>query len=167
MGATILDQEAWFFEFIEPIAIEDGRVLWRVRKCFRGVPTGYETDLASSPVWASLWPLGVTQYGLWTPASIVHDWEYETEMMRPEGYGEDSLLASQYSPLRAQADRNFYESMRADGVSRVRAWIMYRAVRVGGGVFWWRHTPERVLAVRKLLGCCGECGGLEDADKCS
>lgn len=80
------------------------------------VPAGLHTDLASIPR-GFRWLVSVV--GQWARASVVHDDLY---VRQPAGW------------TRYDADRLFYELMRAEGVAPWRAWVMYGAVRAGG---WW------------------------------
>jgi len=50
---------------------------------------------------------------------------------------------------RERADALFREALLSCGVSPVRAWIMWRAVRLGGGGYWKERTPEAVQAARE------------------
>lgn len=114
-----------------------------------GVPAGFETDfasvkplrtvawmlLASSLAVGWLWPMagaligslgygalalyaGVVGYG--DAAAVIHDHLYATAQLS-----------------RAAADRVFYDALRASGVARWRAWLMYAGVRLGGH---WRYS---------------------------
>lgn len=63
--------------------------------------------------------------------SLAPDWRTTA---RP-GYGHDCMYRRDFKPTlsRLQADSIYYEMLRAEGVSRVRARLMFWAVRVGGG----------------------------------
>jgi hypothetical protein len=84
-------------------------------------PSGFISDGASIPRLLWVWP-GHPLEGEFLRASVLHDWMYRT--------GEAS---------RAQADRLFFEALQADGVSPVRARVMYAGVRVGGWLAWRRY----------------------------
>jgi hypothetical protein len=58
-------------------------------------------------------------------AAVIHDAAYQRQ-----------------GSTRAEADTAFYEAMRADGVSRFTAWLIYRAVRLFGGAAW-KHNREK------------------------
>ena len=76
-----------------------------------------EVELASIPkAFRSLIP----QVGRHIQPSIVHDWCYE----------------SKTNLTRAEADLLFLDGMKAVGVSRIKRWAMYRAVRAFGWTLW-------------------------------
>ena len=83
------------------------------------VPVGFPTDLASVPRALR----GVVSKVTGIEASIAHDWLYD-----------------QREGKRADADRLFYEMLKLSE-SRWKAWIMYRAVRIGGGIAWRGGEP--------------------------
>jgi hypothetical protein len=114
---------------------------WQLREPLRcecrvfqiDVSKGFTTDLASIPRIARLvFPVN----DLHRPAAVVHDWLYVRQRMlhRP--------INSHCWIKREDADRIFYELMLSLGVSRLKAWVMYRAVRVGGWVFFNRRARE-------------------------
>ena len=83
------------------------------------VPVGFPTDLASVPkVFRSL-----ISKVTGVEASIVHDWLYD-----------------QRAGTRKAADDLFY-AMLKQSESRWVAWIMYRAVRLGGSGVWRDGVP--------------------------
>ncbi|MQT84007.1 DUF1353 domain-containing protein [Pseudomonas sp. FSL R10-2964] len=81
------------------------------------VPAGYTTDFASIEVLhnALLFVLFALVSGYGNYAATVHDWLYE--------HG---------SLTRKEADAVLYRALRAEGVARWRAWLMYAGVRLGG-----------------------------------
>ena len=94
------------------------------------VPRGFECDAASIP--RVLWGI----YPAWSRANraaVLHDY----------------LCAIQVC-TREKADYLFYESLIACGISTARAWIMWKAVRIGGGSRWKQQTPEETQHVREL-----------------
>lgn len=77
-------------------------------------PAGYTTDFASiPPLVRAVFP----PFGRHAKAAVLHDWLYLV--------GEPGR--------RAFADRIFLDAMRDLAVSRWRRWLMYWAVRLGGG----------------------------------
>lgn len=88
------------------------------------VPQGFKTDLASTPhaVWLSF-----PRWGPWSGAAIVHDYLYRT---KPKGMS------------RYEADRIFYDLMKADGVLHGIARVIYRSVREFGDLAWRRATDD-------------------------
>ncbi|MFX4223515.1 MAG: DUF1353 domain-containing protein [Thalassobaculum sp.] len=83
------------------------------------VPAGFTTDLASIP-WFGRWYVSVD--GDHTKAAVVHDFLY-------------TLASARDFPdlPRRDADRVFREALRLRGVGPIKTWIMYAAVRIGGG----------------------------------
>ena len=78
------------------------------------IPEGFETDLASVP--RAFWIMTGGKTGKHQRAAVCHDYAYRQNALPKEW-----------------ADDMFYDIMRLDGVSRFRAWIMWKAVRVFGG----------------------------------
>lgn len=84
------------------------------------VEAGFETDLASIPLWlGSLLP----KVGWYDAAAVFHDAAYEGRLIGPGG---PVVLSKQ------EADGMFYTLLRESGVGRLRSWLMYRAVRRWG-----------------------------------
>lgn len=80
------------------------------------VPEGFRTDLASVPIPAR-WL--IPKSGRYNQAAVLHDYLY-TIQDRP----------------RKEVDRIFLEAMGVLGVPKWKRWVMYRAVRIGGGRPW-------------------------------
>lgn len=75
------------------------------------VPRGFEFDGASIP--KLLWGLiGAPLEGNYVRAAALHDYECRARTALP-----------------STVHDRFYRAMRAEGVGRVQAWLMYRAVR--------------------------------------
>ena len=115
--------------FLGPLHLQfiDGR-RWRLLNSFGYVakdnrhvlvPRGFITDLASIPrvFWRVIPPTG--PYG---PATVIHDFLYSNQPCS-----------------RKTADRLFLEGMKVLKVAWWKRRVMYRAVRVFGGVPWQRH----------------------------
>jgi hypothetical protein len=84
---------------------------YRGRDATFTVPVGFRTDFASVPtvfVWL------IPRYGVYTKAAIVHDY-----------------LCREAPVNRADADGIFRRALRELGVSELRRWIMWAAVRAG------------------------------------
>ncbi|MBX9404837.1 DUF1353 domain-containing protein [Pseudomonas baetica] len=81
------------------------------------VPAGFVTDFASIQVLhnAFLFVLFALVSGYGNYAATVHDWLY---------------FGGQLS--RKEADAVLYRALRAEGVARWRAWLMWAGVRIGG-----------------------------------
>ena len=79
--------------------------------------TGFEFDFASIPRW--LWRLlGSPATGLHRRGAVIHDWLYK--------HGASIGISQK------EADGIFYEAMICSGVNAVKAWLMYRGVRMFG-----------------------------------
>lgn len=83
------------------------------------VPAGTVTDLASIP--RLIWTIA-PKTGRFDHAAVVHDWLYTTGAVEKE-----------------LADAVFREAMLVKGVSRWRAWCMWKAVAWFGGSAWAAH----------------------------
>lgn len=117
-----------FVELLSPLVYHPSEGLTSLRTII--VPTGFRCDAASIPrlVW------GI--YPPWSKANraaVVHDY-----------------LCSIQVCARELADAIFRDALLACGVSEARAWIMWKAVRVGGGGRWDRELPERIEMAREL-----------------
>jgi Protein of unknown function (DUF1353) len=84
------------------------------------IPANFETDLASIPKIA--WPIMAPAHSSLIRAAIVHDWFYRKTC----------------DFTRQETDLIFYHILRNDGVSVIRASIMYYAVRW----FGWNYYNE-------------------------
>ena len=92
-------------------------------------PRGFRCDAASIP--RVLWGI----YPPWARsnrAAVLHDYLYTVQPCSRE-----------------RADALFREALLACGVSSARTWIMWKAVRLGGGGYWNARTPEDVQAARE------------------
>lgn len=89
------------------------------------VPKGFQTDLASIPQ-ALRWFVSNDDRRIIRPA-IVHDWIY---------CNRGQVANRRYT--RKDADKLFYRTLRAEGVSKGKAKLMYYAVRLGGYFVWRR-----------------------------
>lgn len=83
------------------------------------VPGGYRFDLASVP--RAFWAF-VAPFELGYIAPLVHDRLYT--------HGNRARIS------RLEADRIFLDLMIREGIPPRRAKLAYRAVRIGGGMFW-------------------------------
>ena len=84
------------------------------------VPCGFQSDGASVPraFWRLIFPKGDEKA---LRAAIIHDWIYRTH---PAGW------------TKAEADKLFYELLKADGVPTWRAWLAYQGVKWFGHIAW-------------------------------
>lgn len=100
-----------------PIITPTSDGLWELVEPFAEVPKGYKTDGATIP--RLLWRvLGAPMETKTIGPAIRHDWHYD-----------DGDLS------RADADAEFYEDLRDNGVSVWRAWLFWVGVRL----FGWIH----------------------------
>jgi hypothetical protein len=92
------------------------------------VPRGFQTDFASVPRWAySIFP----PTDLYDAATTLHDAGYGHALYTPDH--------QRVHLIKDWTDRLFYEAMRASGVGRIRAAVMYRAVA------WFGHPEAHPL----------------------
>lgn len=102
------------WELIEPLVYESDLLQRNVT-----VPAGFTTDFASVP----RLPISFALFGdVVHKAPVVHDFGY-----------------SEGSENRKTWDRIFLEALDAEEAGRVRGWLMYWAVRVGGWRAWGRY----------------------------
>jgi hypothetical protein len=96
-----------------------------------GVAIGFKTDFATvpRPFWAIL-----PKWGRYGNASVIHDWLYWTQT-RP----------------RPEADGIFLEAMGVLGVSSLVKRPMYWAVRLFGGLAWYRNQADRASGFDRVL----------------
>lgn len=105
VAARQVGARAW--ELLEPVVYQGDRQRFTV-------PAGFRTDFASVPrVFVWLLP----RYGVFTRAAILHD-----HLVRSGVVG------------RSDADGLFRRAMRELGVSFVRRWMMWAAVRLSSGL---------------------------------
>lgn len=123
MELTYLPPSTWILRDPEtyclPILLPPG---WEGYAIQRGlttrvvVPRGFQTDFATVPRWATLF---MQSTGKHSRAAVLHDFLYD------RGIG-----------TRAVADKVFRLQAKIDGVPTFRRWVMWLAVRIGGGRFW-------------------------------
>ena len=83
------------------------------------VPKGFKTDLASVPLlFQGVFP----KAGRYREAAVIHDYLYSGK-----GFGIYN---------RKQADQIFYQAMTDLKIAWWRKSLIYRAVRLGGGLYW-------------------------------
>lgn len=123
--------------FLSPLRLEylDGR-RWRLLQAFAYhvggypsptddvivAPVDFVTDFASIP---RVLHVIYAPTGTWGKAAVIHDWLY-AEGVRS----------------RAECDRIFREGMAALGVPRLRRWLFYASVRMGGWQAWGDHRAR-------------------------
>lgn len=85
------------------------------------VPKDFVSDGVSSPWWARwIFP----RYGRTLPAAVVHDYCYGGELPRK------------------RADELFYKNLKRLRISKLRAQLMFLAVRIGGKSHYERRQDE-------------------------
>jgi hypothetical protein len=110
------------------IKFEWASVIWTA-------PAGLVTDGASVP--RVLWPtVGHPFDHDVVRGALIHDHYYA----RYAGTGFD---AANEKRLRELVDKMFFAALLADGVSRWRAWAIYRGVRLGGWLAWRGHAARK------------------------
>lgn len=116
---------------------------------FWGAPRGFVTDGASFPGFLRYVPTLIALIVAWFTDSFALAFVIATVLQFFTGaaFNDDYLRAAvlhdaayQYGDRpRALADQMFYEAMREDGTSRIRAAVMWAGVRAGGWVAWNEH----------------------------
>ncbi len=95
-------------------------------------PPGFLTDLTSVP---PVFRLLISRAGPWLEAAVLHDYLYVAWQSVPH---RTALRAD-----RLFADRVMLAAMQVKGVSRWRRWLIYAAVRLGGGRSYRMKSPFR------------------------
>ena len=130
-----------FTEILTVSPLGDGRT-WFLREEFGydigsegsghsiDVPAGFLTDFASVP--RPFWWLFPT-WGRYGNAAVIHDFCYWQQELG-----------------RWHADQVFLEAMGVLGVGRVTRTVLFSAVRVFGGLSWWRAKRRRAQGLVKI-----------------
>ena len=95
------------------------------------VAIGFQTDFATVP--RPFWII-LPKWGRYGNATVIHDWLYWTQT-RP----------------RREADVIFLEAMGVLGVSSLVKYPMYWAVRLFGGLAWYRNQADRADGFDRVL----------------
>ncbi|HET6489961.1 MAG TPA: DUF1353 domain-containing protein [Syntrophales bacterium] len=96
------------------------------------VPKGFVTDFASIP--QPLWSFGLSPYGRFSKAAIVHDYLYWMQ-----------------NCTREQADNLLLIAMKESGVSRSQQDEIYLGVRAGGETAWESNRKDRAAGLIKII----------------
>lgn len=112
---------------VEPVVFEVGA---RGSGLFVTVPAGYVTDGYSLP--GQLLQRFQPESADFLLPAILHDWLYDVGTVP-----------------RDMCDRILLQAMRAVGVSRVRRFVVYRAVRLGGWGGFAKPLPVNLACVRE------------------
>lgn len=100
--------------------------------CTVTVPTKFVTNLISSP--PIMWPL-VPQTGPGSWSSIVHDYMYTYDVLKPNG-----------EPFnKKEIDQIFHIGILSEGMNKFKAYMSYRALRAVG-VHAWRDAKKEAEA---------------------
>ena len=95
------------------------------------VPKGFVTDFASiPPVFFSL----LRPDGDYTYPAIIHDYLYWTQ-----------------TGSREEADHIFRWAMQDFGINKAVAWVVYQAVRWGGGFAWEKNAKDKANGECRIL----------------
>jgi hypothetical protein len=96
------------------------------------VPKGFVTDFASIP--QPLWSFGLSPYGRYSKAAIVHDYLY---------WKQDCT--------REQSDNLLLIAMKESGVSSSQQSEIYLGVRAGGESAWVSNRKDRAAGLIKII----------------
>lgn len=96
------------------------------------VPKGFVTDFASIP--QLFWGLGLSPYGQYSRAAIVHDYLYWSQ-----------------GCTREQADRLLVIAMKESNVSGFDEFVVYRGVDDWGGGPWNTNALERAAGLPRIV----------------
>jgi hypothetical protein len=96
------------------------------------VPKGFVTDFASIP--QPLWSLGLTPYGQYSRAALIHDYLYWSQ-----GCG------------REQADRILVIAMKESKVGQFDEALIYQGVNLGGTGPWNQNARERKAGLPRVV----------------
>lgn len=96
------------------------------------VPKGFVTDFASIP--QPLWSLGLTPYGQYSRAAVVHDYLYWSQ-----------------GCTRAQSDRLLVIAMKESRVGRFDGFLVYQGVDKEGAGSWNANAAERNAGFPRIV----------------
>jgi len=95
------------------------------------VENGFATDFASIPwFFTRILPKTGSTRRPFGRAGVLHDYLYRKQLVCGK------------SITRKQADTIFYEAMISDGVSKLVAYVMYKAVRIGAWNVWNQYRKQ-------------------------
>lgn len=97
------------------------------------VPKHSRSDLASIPKWCR-WVISNDDYRVRKPA-LIHDEMYNRNG-RLKGFFWEKRYHYAVKISRKKADDIFYRALVEEGMSKLKARLMWLAVRAFGGVFW-------------------------------
>lgn len=107
-------------------------LIWEDEKYQIMVKEGFDFDYASIPtIITNILPKNGQEYDR---AACLHDALYATQWLQKK-----------------ECDKLFYDSMLADGVSKITAWSMYQAVRIFGYLAYMCDDKEELEKYRNLV----------------
>lgn len=110
----------------QPLVYKKGRL------CIK-VPKNFIFNFASVP--RLFWNIFSPNGGRYDRASCLHDWLYTTHMFK-----------------RSKCDKIFYWAMLDDRTPKWKAWLFYKAVRLGGWYAWNKIKNAELKEMRKFIG---------------
>jgi hypothetical protein len=129
------------------------------------IPFGFVTDGGSIPSWAQ--PFVGPPMGPAAPAYDLHDWLYRTQgltmldmLKHPDFRHDVSLLEGSLEKddtnwtgpkgtmTRQRADYLLWEAMGCLGINRVKRWLVYYGLRVGGWAAWNKYRKDQAKDAR-------------------
>lgn len=125
-GVWYKPHKGWTLTEPMPVLIDEGRF---------AIPKGFKSDLASIPKILRVLP-GMDCYECGIVGPVVHDW----------GYQHGGILSPTITVSRKRVDDLLRTLCRTDGVGRIRAFVVWSAVRMFGW-FAWRRMPSRDRAL--------------------
>jgi len=96
------------------------------------VPKGFVTDFASIP--QPLWSLGLSPYGQYSRAALIHDYLYWTQ-----------------GCSRAQADRLLVIAMKESKVGTFDDWVIFQGVDKFGNGAWQSNANEKASGLPRII----------------
>lgn len=96
------------------------------------VPKGFVTDFASIP--QTLWSLGLSPYGRYSRAAVVHDYLYWSQ-----------------GCTRDQSDRLLVLAMKESDVSGFDEFLVYQGVSIGGEEPWYANYVEKEAGSPRIV----------------
>jgi len=106
------------------------------------VAVGFQTDFASIP---RLFWIFLPKWGRYGNASVIHDWLYWAQTRSRSG-----------------SDRILLEGMEVLEVGAIKRHLIYRAVRLFGGIAWMRNAADRAAGFERVL----DAKGLKATTRC-
>ncbi|HEX8593859.1 MAG TPA: DUF1353 domain-containing protein [Pseudomonas sp.] len=119
--------DAQFWMTTQPVVYSIGSTADRIV-----IPRGFVTDFASIP--KPLWTLGLTPYGQYSRAALIHDYLYWAQ-----------------GCSRAQSDRLLLIAMKESKVGGFDEFAVYNGVHLGGTHSWQGNAKERASGLPRVI----------------